>query len=105
MHRILGASVDRSIFTTGGDRRTGPMVGFARVPRFLHARRAVRKKLIVVSFLVLAGFPADLFVTLVGITFLFAIAERNGAIDWMVHALARLTGERAVMMPWVAPMT
>lgn len=50
---------------------------------------------------VLAGFPADLFVTLVGITFLFAIAERNGAIDWMVHALARLTGERAVMMPWV----
>ncbi len=50
---------------------------------------------------VLAGFPADLFVTLVGITFLFAIAERNGAIDWMVRGLARLTGERAVMMPWV----
>jgi len=50
---------------------------------------------------VLAGFPADLFVTLVGITFLFAIAERNGAIDWMVRGLARLAGERAVMMPWV----
>lgn len=50
---------------------------------------------------VLAGFPADLFVTLVGITFLFAIAERNGAVDWMVRGLARLTGERAVTMPWV----
>src|SRR5262245_41121742 len=39
---------------------------------------------------VLAGFPADLLVTLVGVTLLFAIAEVNGT-------LARLT-ERAVLL-------
>jgi di/tricarboxylate transporter len=49
----------------------------------------------------LASFPGDLFVTLVGVTFLFAVAERNGAIEWLVGGLARLLGHRAVMMPWV----
>jgi hypothetical protein len=29
---------------------------------------------------VLAGFPADLFVILVGVTYLFAIAKRNGTV-------------------------
>ena len=50
---------------------------------------------------VLAGFPGDLVVVLVGVTFLFAIAERNGAIEWVVRGLARLLGHRAVAMPWV----
>lgn len=50
---------------------------------------------------VLAGFPGDLVVVLVGVTFLFAIAERNGAIEWVVHGLARMLGHRAVAMPWV----
>lgn len=50
---------------------------------------------------VLAGFPGDLVVVLVGVTFLFAIAERNGAIEWMVQGLARMLGHRAVAMPWV----
>jgi di/tricarboxylate transporter len=50
---------------------------------------------------VLAGFPGDLVVVLVGVTFLFAIAERNGAIEWVVQGLARMLGHRAVAMPWV----
>lgn len=50
---------------------------------------------------ILAGFPGDLVVVLVGVTFLFAIAERNGAIEWMVHCLTRMLGHRAVAMPWV----
>ncbi len=50
---------------------------------------------------VLAGFPGDLVVVLVGVTFLFAIAERNGAIEWVVDGLARMLGHRAVAMPWV----
>lgn len=50
---------------------------------------------------ILAGFPGDLVVVLVGVTFLFAIAERNGAIEWVVHGLTRMLGHRAVAMPWV----
>ena len=50
---------------------------------------------------VLSSFPGDLFVTLVGVTFLFAVAERNGAVAWLVAGLSRLVGNRAVMMPWV----
>ena len=34
---------------------------------------------------IIAGFPGGLFLTLVGITFLFAIAQNNGTIDWLVR--------------------
>lgn len=50
---------------------------------------------------ILESFPGDLFVTLVGVTFLFAIAQRNGAIEWLVEGLERITGSRAVMAPWI----
>lgn len=50
---------------------------------------------------ILGGFPGDLVVILVGVTFLFAIAERNGAIECVVHGLTRIFGHRAVAMPWV----
>ncbi len=50
---------------------------------------------------VLAGFPGDLVVVLIGVTFVFAIAERNGAIEWMVDSLTRMLGHRTVAMPWV----
>jgi di/tricarboxylate transporter len=50
---------------------------------------------------VLAGFPGDLFVTLVGITYLFAIAQRNGTIDVLVHYGMRAVGGRAAAVPWV----
>lgn len=50
---------------------------------------------------ILAGFPGNLVVVLIGVTFLFAVAERNGAVEWVVHGLAQLVGHRAVAMPWV----
>ncbi|WP_274519188.1 SLC13 family permease, partial [Inquilinus limosus] len=50
---------------------------------------------------ILAGFPGDLFVTLVGITYLFAIAQNNGTVDWLVHYAVRLVGGRISVIPWV----
>ncbi len=50
---------------------------------------------------VLAGFPGDLFVTLVGITYLFAIAQKNGTVDLLVHYGERAVGGRAEALPWV----
>jgi Na+/H+ antiporter NhaD/arsenite permease-like protein len=50
---------------------------------------------------ILAGFPGDLFVTLVGITYLFAIAQNNGTIDWLVHRAVRSVRGRTVAIPWV----
>ena len=46
-------------------------------------------------------FPGDLFVLLVGITFLFAIAQNNGTIDWIVGASVRAVGGRLVAIPWI----
>ena len=34
---------------------------------------------------VLAGFPGNLFVILVGVTYLFALAKNNGTVDWIVQ--------------------
>lgn len=48
---------------------------------------------------VLAGFPADLFLTLLGVTYLFGIASRNGAIDWLVGQTARGLGTHTALLP------
>ena len=50
---------------------------------------------------ILAGFPGDLFVTLVGITYLFAIAQNNGTVDWLVRQAVRLVRGRTAAIPWV----
>ncbi|MFJ4684004.1 SLC13 family permease [Streptomyces sp. NPDC088789] len=50
---------------------------------------------------VLAGFPADMFVVLVAVTFLFGIARTNGTVDWLVHAAVRAAGNRVGVVPWV----
>ncbi len=50
---------------------------------------------------VLAGFPADLVVTLVGITYLFGIAQVNGTVDLLVAGAVRAVGGRVSMVPWV----
>jgi di/tricarboxylate transporter len=50
---------------------------------------------------ILAGFPGDLFVTLVGITYLFAIAQNNGTIDWLVHHAVRCVRGHTAAIPWV----
>ena len=50
---------------------------------------------------VLAGFPAGMFVMLVGITLLLAIANENGTVDWIVNRLIGLSGGRLALLPWV----
>lgn len=47
------------------------------------------------------AFPGDLFVVLVGVTLLFAIAKNNGTIEWLVHASTRAVRGRIVLIPWV----
>jgi len=50
---------------------------------------------------VLGGFPANLFVILVGVTYLFALAKNNGTVDWIVHASVGLVRGRVALVPWV----
>ncbi|MET0532030.1 MAG: SLC13 family permease [Microvirga sp.] len=50
---------------------------------------------------IIAGFPGGLFLTLVGITFLFAIAQNNGTIDWLVRLAVRGVRGRIVAIPWI----
>ena len=50
---------------------------------------------------ILADFPAGLFVILVGVTFLFAIAKVNGTIDWLVDAAVSLVRGRVWAFPWI----
>jgi di/tricarboxylate transporter len=49
---------------------------------------------------VLSGFPSGLFVILVGVTYLFALAKNNGTVDWMVHGAVRAVGGRVALVPW-----
>jgi di/tricarboxylate transporter len=47
------------------------------------------------------GFPGDLFIILVGVTYLFGIASTNGTVNWLVHASVRAVGGRVAAIPWV----
>jgi di/tricarboxylate transporter len=47
------------------------------------------------------GFPGDLFIILVGVTYLFGIASSNGTVNWLVHASVRAVGGRVAAIPWV----
>lgn len=47
------------------------------------------------------GFPGDIFVVLVGVTYLFGIARANGTTDWLVHWSVRMVGGRLAVIPWV----
>lgn len=50
---------------------------------------------------VLAGFPGDLFLLLVGLTYLFALATANGTVDLLVHWAMRAVRGRLVLAPFV----
>ncbi|GAB2874434.1 SLC13 family permease [Streptomyces mayteni] len=50
---------------------------------------------------VFAAFPGDLFVVLVGVTLLFAIARSNGTVDWLIRAGVRAVHGRIALIPWV----
>ncbi|MFC4563041.1 SLC13 family permease [Nocardiopsis mangrovi] len=50
---------------------------------------------------ILGGFPADLFLILVGITYLFAIAQANGTVDLLVRWAVKGVGGWVAAIPWV----
>jgi di/tricarboxylate transporter len=50
---------------------------------------------------VIAGFPATLFITLAGVTFLFAISAANGTLDRLAGQAARLVRGNAGLLPIV----
>ncbi|PZQ47343.1 MAG: hypothetical protein DI556_17915 [Rhodovulum sulfidophilum] len=50
---------------------------------------------------IIAGFPSGLFLTLAGITWLFALAQNNGTIDWVVRAAVRAVRGRIGLIPWI----
>jgi len=49
----------------------------------------------------LVGFPPDLFVLLVGVTYLFGLAAVNGTIEWVVERAVGLLGDRPALVPWL----
>ena len=50
---------------------------------------------------IIAGFPSELFLTLVGVTYLFAIAQNNGTVDLMIRGAVHLVRGRVAFIPWV----
>lgn len=47
------------------------------------------------------GFPVDLLILLVGVTYLFGVAASNGTIERVVAAAAGRVRERRALIPWV----
>ncbi len=50
---------------------------------------------------ILGGFPAQLVLTLIGVTYLFAIAQNNGTVDLLVRGAVRLVGGHVAAIPWI----
>lgn len=50
---------------------------------------------------IFAVFPADLFVTIAGVSYLFAIVQKNGTIDLITKSGLRLVKGNHGVMPWV----
>ena len=50
---------------------------------------------------ILDGVSADLILTLIGVTYLFAIAKNNGTVDLIVRSAVRAVGGRVALIPWV----
>ncbi|GAW51136.1 MULTISPECIES: SLC13 family permease [unclassified Nocardioides] len=50
---------------------------------------------------ILAGVSGDLILTLIGVTFLFAIARNNGTVDLIVRSAVKGVGGRVALIPWV----
>lgn len=50
---------------------------------------------------ILAGVSGDLILTLIGVTYLFAIAKNNGTVDLIVSKAVKAVGGRVAFIPWV----
>lgn len=46
-------------------------------------------------------FPADLFIILAGVTYLFSIVQNNGTVDWITRMGLRLVRGNIGMIPWI----
>ncbi|QNG37583.1 hypothetical protein F1C76_14190 [Geodermatophilaceae bacterium NBWT11] len=50
---------------------------------------------------IIAGFPGELVLTLIGVTYLFAIAQNNGTVDLLVRGAVKLVAGRVAFIPWI----
>ena len=50
---------------------------------------------------IIAGFSGSLFIQMVGVTYLFAILQKNGSLELMAKKVVRLTGKHAHLIPFV----
>lgn len=50
---------------------------------------------------ILEEFPASIVLTIIGVTYFFSMAQRNGTIDIIVQACVRLVRGKTMMLPWV----
>jgi di/tricarboxylate transporter len=50
---------------------------------------------------VMAGFPGDLFVMIIGVTYLFSLAQENGTLQRIIDMSLRVVGHRAAAIPWL----
>jgi di/tricarboxylate transporter len=50
---------------------------------------------------ILAEFPASIVLTIIGVTYFFSMAQRNGTIDIIVQTCVRLVRGRTMLLPWV----
>ncbi|WP_347111042.1 SLC13 family permease [Paenarthrobacter sp. S56] len=50
---------------------------------------------------ILDEFPASIVLTIVGVTYFFSMAQRNGSIDIIVQVCVRLVRGKTMLLPWV----
>ena len=50
---------------------------------------------------IVAGVSSDLVLTLIGVTYLFAIAKKNGTVDLIVRVAVKGVRGRVALIPWV----
>jgi Na+/H+ antiporter NhaD/arsenite permease-like protein len=50
---------------------------------------------------IIDGFPSGLVLTLIGVTYLFAIAQNNGTVDLLVRGAVKLVAGRVALIPWI----
>ena len=50
---------------------------------------------------ILEEFPASIVLTIIGVTYFFSMAQRNGTIDIIVQTCVRLVRGKTALLPWV----
>ncbi|MEO5320445.1 SLC13 family permease [Arthrobacter sp. CC3] len=50
---------------------------------------------------ILKDFPASIVLTIIGVTYFFSMAQRNGTIDIIVQSCVRLVRGKTMLLPWV----